>query len=157
MFIVTARLPRRRLMAGGIVMLCCCVVIAAALILTLGDRSVTASTEVSGLRSNEDRITWLNDLGWQVSGSPAMVEELLIPRIFDESYADYLSLQNRQGFDLTKYAGRRIKRYTYDVTNYPDSDTDVHAVLLIYKGKVIGGQLQAADGSFVLPLKEKQT
>lgn len=136
-------------------MACCCAVVAAALLISLGDRSVTASAEASGLHSNEERISYLNELGWQVSDSPAAVEELLVPESFDESYGDYLALQSDQGFDLTRYAGRRIKRYTYEITNYPESEVSVRATLLIYRGKVIGGQLQAADGSFVLPLSGK--
>ena len=152
MFIVTARLPRRRLLAGGITMLCCCAAIAAALILTLGSRSVTVSAEAPGMRSNEERVAYLKQLGWEVSTSPVMAEELLIPETFDESYAEYLALQSQQGFDLTKYTGKRIKRYTYDITNYPDNQVGVQAAVLVYKGKIIGGQVQAKDGSFVLPL-----
>ena len=87
---------------------------------------------------------------------PVRSEELIVPENFDESYDDYLALQSKQGFDLTKYAGKRIKRYTYTVTNYSDSEAEVHAALLIYKNKVIGGQLQAADGSFVIPLNGQQ-
>lgn len=156
MFVVTARLPRRKLLTGGITVLCCCAVVAAALVLTLGDRVVTVSAEVSGLRNNEERIAYLNGLGWEVSDSPVMIEELLVPETFDESYTEYLTLQSSQGFDLTKYAGRRIKRYTYTVSNYPDDTAEVQAALLIYKGRIIGGQLQAADGSFVLPLTEAE-
>ena len=152
MFIVTARVPRRKLLAGAITVFCCCVAVAAALVLTLGDRAVTTSAETSNVRSNEDRIAYLNELGWQVSEHPVITEELLIPETFDASYDDYLALQSQQGFDLTKYAGKRVKRYTYDVTNYSDSGTGVQAALLVYKNKVIGGQLQAVDGSFVLPL-----
>ena len=156
MFIVTAKVPKRKLLTGAITVLCCCLVVAAALITTLGQRSVTASAEPSGIRSNEDRVSYLKALGWQVLEMPVISEELIIPEIFDESYDDYLALQSKQGFDLTKYAGKRIKRYTYTVTNYSDSEAEVHAALLIYKNKVIGGQLQAADGSFVIPLNGQQ-
>lgn len=156
MFIVTAKVPRRKLLAGAVTVLCCCFVIAAALIVTMDERTITASAELSGVRSNEDRIAYLNELGWQVSETPAVTEELLIPETFDESFDDYLALQEQQGFDLTKYAGKRIKRYTYDITNYSDGQLGVQAALLVYKNKVIGGQLQAADGSFVLPLTGQQ-
>ena len=156
MFIVTAKVPRRRLLAGAVMTLCCCVVIAAALVLTLGDRAVPTAAEAAGVRSNEDRVAYLNELGWLVEDSPALIEELLIPEAFDESYADYLSLQSGQGFDLTQYCGKRVKRYTYTVLNYEDFDGGVQAALLVYRGKVIGGQLQAADGSFVLPLSGTQ-
>ena len=157
MFVVTARIPRRKLLNGGITVLVCCLVLAVALIMSLGDRAVTTSAAVSGVRNNEERIAYLSKLGWQVSDSPATVEELLIPETFDESYTEYLELQNSQGFDLTKYTGKRVKRYTYTITNYPDDETDVQAALLVYKNKVIGGQLQATDGSFVLPLTVPQT
>ncbi len=152
MFIVTARVPRKKLLAGSITILFCCLVIATALIVTLGGQAVTTSAEVSNIRSNDDRIAYLNELGWQVSETPTITEELLIPETFDESFDEYLALQMQQGFDLTKYAGKRVKRYTYDVTNYPDGNVNVQAALLVYKNKVIGGQLQASDGSFVLPL-----
>ena len=152
MFIVTARVPRRKLLAGAITVFCCCLVLATALIVTLGDRAVTTAAESTSVRSNEDRIAYLSELGWQVTENPVMIEELMIPESFDESYDEYLALQSKQGFDLTKYTGKRIKRYIYDITNYPDSGIDMQAALLIYKNKVVGGQLQATDGSLVLPL-----
>ena len=152
MFIVTARVPRKKLLAGAITVLCCCLVLATALVVTLGDRAVTTAAEHSSVRSNEDRIAYLAELGWQVSDQPAMIEELMIPETFGESYDEYLVLQSRQGFDLTKFTGKRVKRYVYDITNDPDANLPMQAALLVYKNKVIGGQLQAADGSLVLPL-----
>ena len=149
MFIVTARIPKKRLLAGAATVLCCVVVIAAALLLTLGRRAVTASAEVSNIRDNDDRVAYLTGLGWQVSADPLLTEELLIPEAFDESYADYLALQSGQGFDLTRYCGKRIKRYTYEITNYPGGQEGVQAVLLIYKNRIIGGQVQSADGSLL--------
>jgi hypothetical protein len=149
MFIVTARVPKRRLLAGGITVLCCCAAVAAALILTLGGRAVTASAEVKNIRSNDDRLAYLGGLGWQVSPQPIATEELLIPKEFDDSYAGYLKLQEDQGFDLAQYCGKRVKRYTYQLTNYPTQDEPVQIALLIYKNRVIGGQIQSASGSFL--------
>lgn len=149
MFIVTARIPKRRLIAGAVTALCCCAAVAAALILTLGSRAVTASAEVKHIRNNDDRVAYLSGLGWQVSAEPIATEELLIPKTFDDSYADYLALQTGQGFDLTQYCGQRVKRYIYEISNYPTGETGVQAALLIYKNRVIGGQIQSANGSFL--------
>lgn len=149
MFIVTARIPKRRLLAGAVTALCCCLVVAVALVLTLGRRAVATSAEVSKIRSNDDRVAYLNELGWTVREAPISTEELLIPETFDDSYADYLALQSEQGFDLTRYCGKRVKRYTYEITNYPADGTSVQAALLVYKNRIIGGQIQAADGSFI--------
>lgn len=147
MFIVTARVPKKKLLAGGVTALCCC--LAAALILVLGGRAVTASAEVKRVRTNDDRVAYLNSLGWQVSPQPIATEELLIPKTFDQSYDSYLALQSDQGFDLTQYCGKRVKRYTYQLLNYPTGDEPVQAALLIYKNRVIGGQVQSASGSFL--------
>lgn len=156
MFIVTARIPKKRLLISVSTILCCAVVIAAALIITAGGGAVTASAEVSRIRDNDDRVDYLNDLGWQVEDEPVSTEELMIPETFDESYTEYLTLQSEQGFDLTRHCGKRITRYTYRVTNYSDSDEQVQAVLLLYRDRIIGGQLQAADGSFTLPLASQE-
>ena len=149
MLIVTARLPKKKLLAGVATALGCFVVVAAALVLTLGGRAVAASAEVKNIRSNDDRLAYLNGLGWQVSEQPIATEELLIPEEFDESYAGYLKLQSDQGFDLSQYCGKRVKRYTYQLTNYPAQDEPVQIALLVYKNRVVGGQIQSTSGSFL--------
>ena len=147
MIIVTAHIPKKKLLAGGITALCCCVAVVIALIFTLSGRAVTASAEVKHIRTNDDRLAYLSGLGWEVSLQPIATEELLVPGQFDDSYADYLKLQEDQGFDLARYCGKRIKRYTYQLTNYPDQDEPMQIALLIYKNRVIGGQIQSASGS----------
>ena len=47
--------------------------------------------------------------------------------------------------DLTKYAGKTLKKVVYQITNYQRQDTIVHATLLIYHDKVIGGDISSAQ------------
>ena len=69
---------------------------------------------------------------------------------FADTYTQYLDLQAQQGFDLTKYRGKRVKRYTYAVTNYPTGESGVQAGLLLYRNTVIGGDvLSNALGGFI--------
>ena len=78
------------------------------------------------------------------------VEELIIPEQFDETYSQYLELQASQGFDLTDYCGKRVKRYTYEITNYPTGESGIQAGLLVYKSTVIGGDVLSAQlGGFI--------
>ncbi len=42
---------------------------------------------------------------------------------------------------MTKYAGKRCKRYSYSVLNYPEEPEDVRANILVYNGKIIGGDV----------------
>ena len=148
MIIFTARIPKRRLLAGTSAALCC-VFAVLAFALTLGGRAVAASAEVKNIKDNDDRLAYLSGLGWQTSSQPIATEELLIPEEFDESYTGYLQLQADQGFDLTQYKGRRAKRYTYQLTNHPSPDEPVPISLLIYKNRVVGGQIQSSSGSFL--------
>jgi len=141
--IVTAKVPRRKLALGVALaaLACCC-----ALALNLGgsvsrEAAASAAPNPKGVRSNEDRVDYLTSYGWEVSNDPIATQELLIPEEMDESYHEYLALQNSQGFDLAKYAGDRVKRYTYEITNYPTGEAGVQANLLIYKNTVIGGEV----------------
>lgn len=148
MLIVTAKVPRRKLALWGLAAaaLCCCALLINAGQLRAG-RGLEASAAVSpkGIKTNEDRIAFLGQYGWQVNEQPLATEELIIPEEFDDSYDDYLSLQSGQGFDLSRYAGKRVKRYTYEITNYPTGEKGVQANLLIYKNTVIAGEVLSAQ------------
>lgn len=84
---------------------------------------------------------YLEAYGWEVNSEPLATQELLIPEEMDESYDEYLALQSEQGFDLKQYAGKRVKRYTYEITNYPTGEQGVQANVLIYQNTVIGGEV----------------
>lgn len=146
MFIFTARINRKRLAAGAAALILLCGAAFAVGNLN-GDSSVNAAVSVAApkkVKTNEDRIAYLEHFGWQVTPEAVSVEELLIPEEFDETYTEYLALQEAQGFDLTQYCGKRLKRYTYEITNYPTGETGVQASLLIYKNKVVGAQILSA-------------
>lgn len=143
MFIFTARVTKQRLAAGAAALILLC---GAALAVSSrsGERSINASAPAAisqKVRSNEDRIAYLEQLGWQVSAEPVVVEELLVPEELDETYDEYLQLQSAQGFDLTGLCGKRVKRYTYEIINYPTGETGVQISLLIYKNRVVGGEV----------------
>ena len=142
MLIFTAKIHKGRIAAVAAAAAVVCGILMAAAGLS-GGRGAAASAAVSpkGVRTNEDRVAYLESYGWAVSEEPIAVEELIIPEAFDETYSQYLDLQAGQGFDLTNYCGRRVKRYTYEVTNYPTGETGIQAGLLIYKNTVIGGEV----------------
>ncbi len=105
------------------------------------------------IKTNEDRIAYLEGYGWLVGAEPVSVEEILIPKQFDASYRDYLALQEKQGFHLQDYTGKTVKRYTYAITNYPGLKQGIWASLLIYKKDVIGGEIYSCEGDgFTAPL-----
>ena len=150
MLIITAKVRRGRIAAvAAAAAVGCGILVTAGL---QGGRSAAASAVVSpkGVKTNEDRVAYLESYGWAVSAEPISVEELIIPEEFDETYTQYLALQEGQGFDLTDYRGKRVKRYTYEVTNYPTGEAGVQAGLLIFRNTVIGGDVLSAQlGGFI--------
>ena len=141
MFIVTAHIPKRRLISAGIGLLCCCVAVIAGLIFSGQRTAVSASGEVNGIRKGADQVAYLESLGWRVEEVPLAEEVLLIPEEFDKSYDEYLALQTSQGFDLTPYCGKKITRYTYEITNHPSGESGVQAALLVFRDTIIGGEV----------------
>lgn len=114
-------------------------------------RAVTASADFScDAATDAQRKAFLAQFGWTVQDDPVEICEVIIPDTFNDVYRAYNELQKSQGLDLTRYMGKRVKRWTYELTNYPDGDaqTRVYADLLISDGRVIGGSIgtRAADG-----------
>ncbi len=113
----------------------------------LGQNAIAVSVPLQGDLPTAGA-DFLKEYGWEVSTTPTVVEEVTIPGEFNKVYQVYNDLQLSQNFDLTPYKGKAVKRYTYRVYNYPDVTQDVVANLLIYKEKVIGGDIctLALDG-----------
>lgn len=151
MFIVVKKIHSRRIIAGAILAAAAITLAGAGAELTWGSAPQSQSagavqTEGRGVRSNEDRVAYLTRLGWEIRTEPASIEDVLIPEHFDESYEEYLALQRSQGFDLAPYGGRTVKRYTYQVLNFPGLQENIWAVLLVFHRTVIGGEVYCSSG-----------
>ena len=96
----------------------------------------------------EERIAFLSQFGWKIKEDPVKVEEVVIPSQFNETYENYNRIQQTQNLDLEKYAGKTVKKWTYDVENYPGYESEngcIRANLLIYEGAVIGGDISSLE------------
>ncbi|MBE6907748.1 DUF4830 domain-containing protein [Marasmitruncus massiliensis] len=92
-------------------------------------------------KTNDQRVEFLKSFGWEVNPEEVEIMEVLIPKEVDEVFANYNDIQKQQGCDMSKYAGKRCKRYSYTVLNYPDGSEDVRANVIVYNGKIIGGDV----------------
>ncbi|MBC8571015.1 DUF4830 domain-containing protein [Zongyangia hominis] len=91
--------------------------------------------------TNEERLDFLGHFGWQVESDPAEIVEFVIPAEFNDTYQNYNAIQKKQGLDLEKFKGKTAKRYSYTVTNYPNVKEGVRANLVVYKDKIIAGDI----------------
>ena len=105
-----------------------------------------------GMRTNEDRVEFIESFGVKVKNDPVTEELFSAPDSFDRVIAGYNEIQKSQGLDLTKYTGKRITHYAYEVENY-DSTGKVYVNLLVYKNRIVACDISSTDGEgFVLPL-----
>jgi len=106
---------------------------------------VDATYTYEKIRSNEDRINFAKQFGWELAPSPIKEQQVVIPKEFDKVFAEYNEIQRRQGLDLSDFKKKTVMRYTYAVTNYPDYDGEVYINILVYRNNVIGGDICSAD------------
>ncbi len=111
------------------------------------DQTVSKDTEINydKIKTNEDRINFLSQFGWEVKPDAITATEVKVPSEFDKIFTGYNELQRRQGLDLSKYKKKSVMRYTYEVTNYKGYDGVVYASIIVYRNKVIGGDICSAD------------
>lgn len=115
--------------------------------------SPVSSYNFNNVESNEDRINFLKQFGWETETVPHENVGVTIPSKFDKIFVGYNELQKQQGLDLSKYKGKEVTRYTYKITNFEDHNGTVYANIIIYRGKVIGGDICSADmNGFVMTL-----
>lgn len=97
------------------------------------------------VKDAEDAAQFLGQFGWSVKAKPVEEREVAIPPEFDRIFTGYNELQKQQGLDLAKYKRKTVKRYTFEVSNYDGFDGKVYANVLVYRNKVIGGDICSAD------------
>ena len=89
-----------------------------------------------------------------MTGGPTEEVTFSVPRDFDLVLRGYNEVQKAQGLDLSRYAGKRVTRYTYEVSNAAD-EGQVLVTMLVHRGRVIGADVSSADPTgFVRPLTE---
>ncbi len=105
----------------------------------------TGNIKFNKIKTNDDRIDFLEQFGWTLSENPIDEAQVTIPQEFDKIFLSYNEFQRQMGLDLAKYKGKDVMRYTYEVTNYPEYEGKVYANIIIYRNKVIGGDICSAD------------
>lgn len=134
----------------GVILLSVAALVALILFIPKYDASETvfavgSNINYDNIKTNEDRISFLSQFGWEADEKTVEEETVTIPDKFNKIYKGYNEIQKMQGLDLEKYRRKEITRYTYTLSNYPDYEGKVYANILVYRNKVIGGDISSAD------------
>ena len=148
MYIVSLKLDKRKIL-GALAALCLAVAVVC-VVTPSGASDVLNSNVNTAASSVKDHIDFLSAYGYSVGDKPVQIQEIIIPEQFSEEYEKYNDMQKLSGFDLSKFKSKRVKKYTYKVTDYKDSDDEVVANVIVYNNKVIGGDISStALGGFM--------
>ena len=112
-------------------------------------QSVSAAMEMqytyTGAKDDAGRRAFLSQFGWQTAEAAAENVSFVLPEEFDRVMLGYNEIQRAQGLDLSRYKKKTVERYTYEITNYDGYEGKVYANLIVYRGRVIGGDISSAD------------
>ncbi len=136
MMVMTAKVDLKKILT--IIGIIAAVLIGMIWILGGDDTAATAAPPVS---TNDGRVKFLTDFGWDVAASPVESSQVRIPKENSEVFDRYNALQKSQGYDLSAYAGKNVMRYVYKINNFPGATEPVYATLLVYKNQIIGGDV----------------
>ncbi len=111
--------------------------------------TTSGGVEISydNIKSSADAVNFVAQFGWTANGGKTETQKVTIPEEFDKIFAAYNEIQKSQGLDLSKYKKKELTRYTFEITNYPDYDGKVYANVLVYRNRVVGGDICSADVS----------
>ena len=137
MFVMTARVNKKKIVG----LLAAAAALIALLIMLLGGGESAAPTAAPSMATNDGRVQFLKNFGWEVAASPVESGQVRIPESASEVFDRYNALQKSQGYDLNSFAGKAVMRYVYKIGNYPGATDPVYATLLVYQDQVIGGDV----------------
>ena len=143
MMVMTAKVDKKKI----ILVLAGAAVLIAVLIMLFGGGNEAAPSAAPSMSSNDARVKFLTDFGWEVAASPVESGQVRIPESDSKVFERYNALQKGQGYDLSKFAGKNVMRYVYKVNNFPGATEPVYATVLVYKNQIIGGDITDAAGN----------
>ena len=152
MFIYSVRASTLRFF--GVLAVTVCVLIG--IMAISGADSVSAMSNstyrFSDISTKEERVEFLSQFGIRVAADSEKEESFTLPETLDRVMLSYNEIQKAQGLDLSGYCKKKVQRYTYTVENYKDTGLCVYANVIVYRHRVIGGDISASgEGGFVLP------
>lgn len=139
LYVIHMRFTRRKLLLAAAALV---LVTGMTLVLAGCFRSSTPDRTVT-LATNEQRLAYLRELGWEVAPEPVETLDLQLPDDLKPQWGDYLQLQKQQGLPFSDCAGQTVRRFTYTVTNYPEMPEGVQANLFLCGDRLVGGDIIA--------------
>ncbi|MEE1197874.1 MAG: DUF4830 domain-containing protein [Acutalibacteraceae bacterium] len=114
-----------------------------------------AATDGS-VSNNDERILFINNLGYEVERDSFTSKNIIIPTEFSDVFKNYNKIQQKAGYDLSKYKGNEVELFSYK--SAVDARQKYNINLIVFENTVIGGDISsvAIDGK-IYPLQSKES
>lgn len=100
------------------------------------EQAVMSDVSLSA-NNNDERLAFLKSHGIESEKEPFEIKDIIIPSSFDGLYETFEILQKSQGLSLEKFRGKRVKRYSYYISNPPEGFGKTAAELIVLDGEII--------------------
>lgn len=145
MFLFTVSKPRLR-QAGALALCAVCLAgsVSAAVHFAAGSVPAQATaTPAAGtaIATTQDIATYFAGFGFEVDLSSAAVDEVKVPRQWDDSFAAFNQVLGESGLSLADYKGKTVEKWTALCPALSDGETDTYCVLLVFKTRPVGAYL----------------
>lgn len=128
--------------------------VAAVIVLLIFARSVFFPGVEYDLDTLDGREAYLNSLGWEIDRDSESFRTVVVPDELEGIMLQYNRMQQAQGYDLNEHLGESCRQYSYELTNYTDSDGTVLVTLYIQDGELIAADIHnTAVNGFMHGLK----
>ena len=136
MFVLSVKMSRRRLVSLLLCVGVMVLILVAAFLWPASRETVSTVPAADGAA----RVAFLKQLGYEVDPVYNEVHEVLIPEEFDEVFAAYNDMQAAADMDLTPYAGKRLKCWSYRILNSGNAEETI-AHLYVWQDTIVGGDI----------------
>lgn len=132
MFVFSVRTNYRQILSA---LGCVAVVVTAAVMMAVMPEQTTAASAVR-VTSSGERVSYLRSLGVEIAENSEEVREVRIPDEPDATLSQYNALQETVGRSLEKYAGKRVRLYSYQTAD------GGRAHLYVYRDRIVVGDVE---------------
>ena len=117
------------------------VVLAAVLLALILLRWYGSGGKTYDMSTLEGREAFLLELGWEIDADTEEFRTVVVPEKLEGIMNQYNRMQQAQGYDLNEHLGESCQQYSYQLLNYPDSDSPVFVTLYIQGSELIAGDI----------------
>ena len=149
MFVLT--MNRKGLKKAAVALGCAALLVLSAVAATnalRGDAQPTAlggGTGFSGgkikLKTTDEMLEYLRGMGLEADLASAAVDQVKVPKKWDESFEAFNAVIQQSGLDLTKVKGKTVEKWDFVIPSRSAEGQTVSAILLVRKQVLVGAYL----------------